>query len=200
MKHHKRSGRWLGLVLGAVAVATLFLTPTNAQARPRPAGRTSSFEANKTFGIGGMLGAPTGFSGKYFFGSSTALDFGVGTIYGYRERRGIHLHGDVLWHPVSLVSASAFELPLYLGVGARLFEGRRCYRYNRGRCDYYYDGYTALGVRGPVGISFDFNNIPIDVFVEVALVLDVLVDYDDRYDDAFYLDLNGAAGIRYYFN
>jgi hypothetical protein len=191
----------LVFTLGVVA-AEAAVEPSLADARPRPAARsrTSSFEANKTFGLGIMLGAPTGLSGKYFLSSDTALDFGIGTIYGYRHRRGIHLHVDYLWHPLSLASVDAFELPLYFGIGGRLLHGDRCYRYERGFCDYYYRDYTALGVRGPIGIAFDFNNVPIDIFAELALVLDFLVDRDDRYDNAIYLDLNGAVGFRYYFN
>jgi hypothetical protein len=191
------------LALGVVAGDGL-TSASDAEARPRPAGRSraSRFEANKTFGLGIMLGAPTGLSGKYFLGPDTALDFGVGTIYNYRDRRGVHLHLDFLWHPATLAKARPFELPLYFGIGGRLLNGRRCYHWDRhGYCDYYYDDYTALGVRAPVGIAFDFNNVPIDIFFELALVLDVLVDYDDRYDEHFlYGDLNGAIGFRYYFN
>ena len=80
------------------AVGMLLQSPS-AEARPRPAGKSkmSSFEANKTFGLGVMLGAPTGLSGKYFLSADTALDFGLGTIYGYRDRRGFHIHGDFLY-------------------------------------------------------------------------------------------------------
>lgn len=191
----------IGVVaLGVVAADAVIASP-EAEARPRPAGksRKSNFKANKTFGLGIMLGAPTGFSGKYFLSSDTALDFGIGTIYGYRDRRGFHAHIDHLWHPVSLVSAKAFELPLYFGIGGRLLHGNRCYRYDKGFCDYYYRDYTAIGVRGPIGLSFDFNNVPIDIFFELALVLDFLADHDDRYDDPIYFDVNGAVGVRYYF-
>jgi hypothetical protein len=189
------------LTVGVVGVDAAYDTET-ADARRRPAQkkRTSNFQANKTFGLGIMLGAPTGLSGKYYLSSDTALDFGVGTIYGYRHRRGLHIHVDHLWHPVSLVSADAFELPLYLGIGGRFLHGNRCYRYDRGYCEYYYRDYTAVGVRGPIGLAFDFNDAPIDIFFELAFVLDFVADRDSRYDDAIYFDVNGAVGFRYYFN
>jgi hypothetical protein len=188
----------LGLTF-ALGEASLMLD--SADARPRPTRRKSNFEANKTFGIGLMIGAPTGLSGKYFVGRSNAIDFGIGSIYQYRDRRGLHIHADYLWHPVSLASAPAFELPLYLGVGGRMFNGDRCYIRDRGNCDYYYNDYTAIGVRAPVGIAFDFNKVPLDIFLELAFVFDFVVDRDDRYDDdAIYVDLNGAFGVRYYFN
>ena len=101
------------LVIAAMAAALTFGTSAyeadDAEARPRPAGkkRRSNFEANKTFGLGIMLGSPTGLSGKYFTGPSTAIDFGIGGIGCCRGRSGIHIHADYLWHPLSIVSDPA---------------------------------------------------------------------------------------------
>jgi len=183
------------LRLASILVLTvaMLVGAGTADARPRPAGqRQSNFQANKTFGLGIMLGAPTGLSGKYFLGPDTALDFGIGVIGGYGRRDGLHLHMDFLWHPISLVSTEPFELPLYFGIGGRIWDYDYHYR------DIDYNEGTAVGVRVPLGIAFDFNNVPIDIFAEIALVLDFLVD--DYYGDDFDVDLNGAIGIRYYFN
>ncbi|MEZ4368439.1 MAG: hypothetical protein R2939_19495 [Kofleriaceae bacterium] len=163
-------------ILGASAVAS---------ARPAPR-RGEKFEANKTFGLGLMLGAPTGLSGKYFLDGDRALDFGVGAIRYYRKRDGLHLHLDYLFHPVTLVKTEPFWLPLYLGVGGRVFDFD----------DDVDDDGLALGVRAPIGIAFDFNNVPLDAFFELAVVVDFFVDYRDRVN----ADLNGAIGLRYYFN
>lgn len=181
MQHHRSTtlATRAALVLAATAALALAATP-EADARPRP--RSRKFEANKTFGLGIMLGAPSGLSGKYFYGRSTAFDFGVGAVRYWRNRDGLHLHFDHLWHPVSLAHDRAFELPLYVGIGARIFD--------------FDGGGSAIGLRAPIGIAFDFNNVPLDIFVELALVIDTFVDYDgDRYDG----DVNGAVGLRYYF-
>jgi hypothetical protein len=170
----------MALVLGAVTAGT-------AEARSRPAGRGKRFSANKTFGVGLMLGAPSGFSAKYFLSRNQALDFGVGAIGYYRHRDGLHLHMDYLFHPVSLVSARPFELPLYFGIGGRVFD------FDDDDLD---DHGLAIGVRAPIGISFDFNNVPLDIFFEIALVLDFVRNYRDE----VLTDVNGAIGIRYYFN
>jgi hypothetical protein len=162
-------------------------TATTAEARPRPS-HASRFQANKTFGLGVMLGAPTGLSGKYFLSGSTALDFGVGTIdHYYANRSGLHLHADYLIHPVSLASTAPFELPLYLGLGVRLWDFNDT-RYN--------DRAWAFGLRAPLGVAFDFNNVPLDLFFEVALV----VDFYTYYRNDIGTDVNGAIGLRYYFN
>jgi hypothetical protein len=190
------------LVLASLVIGIVALTAESADARPRPAGRSSrsNFEANKTFGLGIMLGAPTGLSGKYFTGPSNAIDFGIGYLGGYRDDDGFHVHADYLWHPVSLVSDEAFELPLYVGIGGRFWNWSHCHA----GCDIRHGG-GAIGVRGPLGIAFDFNNVPIDIFVELALVLDFFFTDDDDFDDnddydGIDIDLNGAIGFRYYFN
>jgi hypothetical protein len=166
------------LALAIVAALTAG-TAEDASARPRP--RARKFEANKTFGLGLMLGAPSGLSGKYFYGPSTAFDFGVGAIRYYRNRDGVHLHVDHLWHPVSLAHNRSFELPLYVGLGARVFD---------------FDGAgSSIGLRAPLGIAFDFNDAPVDLFFEFALVLDTYLDGDDGLD----ADVNFAVGARFWF-
>jgi hypothetical protein len=177
--------------VAAVAAVALTAAPEPADARPRPVRRQSNFEANKIFGLGLMVGAPTGLSGKYFLSESTALDFGVGGIGYYRGRDGIHLHADHLWHPFSLVSDPAFELPFYVGVGGRVFKFDEDAGNNLDR-----DG-TVIGVRVPLGIAMDFNRVPLDIFLELTMVFDLFVDYWD--DDDFGVDFNPALGLRYWF-
>lgn len=169
-------------VARALAIAAVVLAITAA---PALAGR-HRYSSGKKFGLGLMLGAPTGLSGKYFVGPDTAIDFGVGVIHYYRHRHSnLHIHADFLWHPVNLVHTEPFDLPLYLGIGARVWD---------------FDDDTdhsafGLGVRAPIGIAFDFNNVPLDVFIEIALVVDLFFDYGDDYAG----DINGAIGVRYWF-
>jgi len=134
-----------------------------------------------------MLGAPAGLTGKYYLSANTALDFGVGEYYRYRYHDAFHVFIDFLWHPVVLASTRPFELPLYIGVGARLLQHRR-----------YKDEYGSdahLGVRVPFGLLMDFNRVPFDIFVEFAFSFDFIVDHN-RHD---YEDFSGAIGARYYF-
>ena len=164
-----------------------------AQARPRPAGHIAGrrFEANKTFGLGLELGAPTGLTGKFFLSPDRALDFGIGDIYNYFDRSGLHLYGDYLWHPVSLVSTEDFELPLYVGVGGRFWS------FDNRRADNTVNSASAFGFRVPVGVSFDLNNLPLDFFVQVVPVLDFYSNYTPH---TIYLDVDASIGARYWFN
>ena len=188
------------IALSIATIALLSFAASHADARPRPNGHIGgkSFEANKTFGLGLELGEPTGINGKYFLSSNHALDFGLGSIYNYYYAGdGIHLYADYLWHPISLVSADAFELPFYVGVGGRFWN----FDYNCDRagnnCDY--NG-SALGVRVPVGISFDFNNVPLDIYIQLVPTIDFFTgDYATRYHRA-YFGVDGNIGIRFWFN
>ena len=176
------------LFVTLVAIACVS-NATDADARPRPTGHAKRFEANKTFGLGLELGAPFGLNGKYFYSSDKAFDFGVGDIdYYYGNRYGLHIYGDHLWHPASLASTEPFELPFYIGVGLRLWDFNE--NGPNGQSAF------ALGVRVPIGIAFDFNDVPLDVFVELTPVLDFAFNYREN---AFF-GIDGSVGIRYWFN
>src|SRR2546422_939205 len=57
------------------------------------------------------------------------------------------------------------------------------------------DTFFAFGVRGVGGLLFDFKNVPLDAFVEVAGVL----EYGCADGEGAGFALNAGAGIRYYF-
>jgi hypothetical protein len=152
------------------------------------------FEANKTFGLGVELGEPIGLNGKYFFTGKAALDFGVGFIDDYYFGPGFHLYGDFLYHPVSIVSNHAFKLPFYFGVGLRFWDFGYCVG---NVCSY---GGQALGLRAPVGISFDFKRAPLDVFIQLVPVIDfVFGNYYNYYGNRAHFGVDGSVGLRYWF-
>lgn len=163
-----RLDRILALTL-IFALPTLLAAPRRASAEGGP------------FGLGLILGSPTGLSAKLYLNRRNAIDFALG--FAFLNRRGIALHADYLWHPVMLASDEAFFLPLYFGIGARILDHDR----NED------DGDFHLGARAPVGILFDFKTVPLDVFLEVALVIDIIQDHGDV------VDLNAGVGARYYF-
>src|SRR5215216_27630 len=101
----------------------LFVALTAVPAKAEP------FNSESRFGLGLELGAPTGLSAKYFFGGSMAVQCGLGVMrdnWYYRYSNGLHLHAELVWHPVVLTSNSTFSLPLHVGVGGRVLdlEGR----------------------------------------------------------------------------
>lgn len=173
----------VALLLAVVAFAAL-APDAAAQAR-------RGYRSNKSFGLGVMLGAPSGLTGKVWTGGQVAIDFGIGSYFDRYYEDDLHAHVDVLWHPAVLARTGAFDLPFYVGVGGRVLE----HGYYDDRDDYYY-GHTHVGLRVPFGVSMDFRRAPIDVFAEIVPVLDLT---DDRYYERNRFDLSGAMGIRYYF-
>ena len=139
-----------------------------------------------TFGIGIILGEPTGICAKLYLSDDQAIQAAVGAaFYG----GGLQVHGDYVFHPWVIQDRDSFVLPLYIGPGVRFID------YNEGRGA---DQHFALGLRGVVGILFDFKEVPLDVFVEVAGVLEWdfgSSSVGSHVGGAF----NAGAGIRYYF-
>jgi hypothetical protein len=171
----------------SLGVALLLALTATADARPRVA-RSKHFESNKTFGLGLELGAPFGLTGKYFLseGGDRAIDFGVGDLDdGYiGDRVGLQIYADYLFHPFVIATADSFELPFFIGIGGRYWN-----------FDYGPDSGYAFGIRVPFGMAFDFNNVPIDIFLALVPVL----DFVHGYTHDVYGDFDVAVGIRYWF-
>ena len=125
------------------------------------------------FGVGAILGEPLGASFKSWLGENTAIDGGV--AYSNWDGDGLQLHADYLWHRFEVFNAGSGRLPLYYGLG--------------GRVKFADD--THVGIRGPVGVSYMLDNAPVDVFAEVAPILDFTPNWR--------VGWNAAIGARYWF-
>jgi len=125
------------------------------------------------WGVGAMLGEPLGGSFKAWLSDSTAIDGGVG--YANYDDGGLQLHTDYLFHNFDLFSAGSGRLPLYYGIGARIK----------------FADDTHVGLRGPVGVSYMLDNAPVDIFAEVAPILDFTPNWR--------VEWNAAIGARYWF-
>ena len=135
-----------------------------------------------TLGVGIILGEPTGITAKLYLKDDQAIQAAVGSAF---IGGGLQIHGDYVFHPYILQTRPSFVLPVYVGPGLRLID------YTNGR-----DGSSfALGVRAVGGLLFDFKEVPLDAFVEVAGVL----EYEFKSGAGFGLRLNAGAGVRYYF-
>jgi hypothetical protein len=175
------------LIMAALLICA---TSSDAEAKRRRrrhhATHVEVVESNpSSFGLGIILGGPTGLTGKLYLSDFFAIDFALGYYTGI-EDQAIGAHLDLLFHPVNLANADGFTLPLYLGVGLRVADDY-C---NGRRCD---SNGIDLGLRVPVGIAFEFTGAPIDIFIELALIIDIVNN------DGGQLHLDLAAGFRYWF-
>jgi len=127
----------------------------------------------KKFGVGIILGEPTGLIMKYWTSSTTAFD--IAGSWSFSGEDSFHIHADYLFHSFNLFKVEKGRLPLYYGIGARLSLKDE----------------TWFGIRIPVGLSYMFDKTPFDIFAEIGPVMDVVPDTK--------LHVTGFIGFRYYF-
>lgn len=142
------------------------------------------------FGLGIVLGEPTGLSMKTWVSGDRALAFGL-AWGGWGHGGYIHVHGDYLFHNFSLIKVSKGRMALHYGPGLRVRSWGGDRYWNNGR---YYDsngGHLRVGIRFPVGLTYMFDGAPVDIFLEAAPALDIVPGTS--------FDMNGGLGFRYYF-
>ncbi|HRC54856.1 MAG TPA: hypothetical protein PKU97_02985 [Kofleriaceae bacterium] len=144
---------------------------------------SSSSVEKGTIGLGLYIGEPTGVAAKLYLEDDRALQGAFGFAF---AGDGFQVHADYVFHPYILQDKDAFTMPVYVGPGLRFIQ------YRAGRDG---DQYVAVGVRGVAGMLFDFKELPLDVFVEVAGV----VEYGFADSAGFGVTINAGAGARYYF-
>jgi hypothetical protein len=158
----------------AVIALCLFLSVRGAIAQDRG------------FGIGIILGEPTGISAKLWTSPVNAFDFGLGWSIGgdrigkykgnYDGGSRVHFHMDYLWHSFEATHLSQ-QFPLYYGFGGRFNSGA---------------GYDAsVAVRGVFGVAWLPHNTPIDVFLELVPSLQLTSTTG--------FGLDAGIGARYFF-
>jgi hypothetical protein len=180
----------LGSAAAAAAVVFVLvavLAPGRAEARRRYGGSFGGEPGASTFGIGLILGSPTGLSMELRLSNQTALDFALG-LDDFREDDGGYFHFDYLVYLADLARGGSVSLPVYLGVGLAFWD-----EYDR----FDNDDELNLGLRVPFGIAIAFRTAPIQFFGELAIRV-LLVDDDDGRDDDD-VDLTGGLGFRVYF-
>ncbi len=133
-----------------------------------------SAQENK-FGLGVMVGAPTGISAKYWVSEDNAFDFGL--AYSFVEStNALSLHADYLYHE-SRWFPRFDRMDFYYGYGVRIRSSSE---------------QTSLGVRGVAGLALMLKEAPVDIFLEIAPVFKLV--------PSTALNLDIALGARYYFN
>lgn len=141
---------------------------------------------NRKFGLGVIIGEPTGISAKLWTSNTNALAFGVGwSVEGYRINgfdsdydnvTRTHIHVDYLWHSFYAISPNG-QFPLYYGIGGRINTGPQ------------YSG--TFAVRGIIGIEWLPRNTPLDIFIEVVPSLQLVSSTG--------IGIDAGIGARFFF-
>ncbi len=136
-------------------------------------------QASGPFGLGVILGEPSGLSGKLFLDDRHALDMALDFSL---VDDAFYVHGDYVLHVPELFG----KLPggrwlAYVGVGGKV-------RLRERRHD---SDELGLSVRVPFGVAWMPDEAPIDVFMEVVPGVRVLPDTDP--------DVDAGLGVRWFF-
>ncbi|MFC1799735.1 hypothetical protein ACFL2Z_02350 [Candidatus Eisenbacteria bacterium] len=126
------------------------------------------------FGLGIILGEPTGISFKQWLTERNAIDAAAAWSFG--NVSAFHVHMDYLYHGPLGADVDPGGMLYYVGIGARLKAT---------------EGDSRIGVRLPLGLDYVFDDTPIDIFFEIAPILDLAPSTDFR--------MNGSLGLRYFF-
>jgi hypothetical protein len=165
----------------AVILALVLASGAGAHSAPYPGSMTNSVPSTSainetgTFGLGVMLGEPMGVTAKFWANDFVALDAGLG--WSFPDPDGVQIHTDALFHKFDPFNSNTPDLALYAGVGLRL--------------KFPDHGDTRVGIRVPFGASFMIPEHNLELYAEVAPILDLT--------PSVRVACNGGVGIRYYF-
>ena len=132
----------------------------------------SATYAQNNFGIGIILGEPTGVSAKLWTSSTNAFDFAA--AWSFKGDGHLLLQADYVWHS-PLTRTSSGKLDLYYGIGGRII----------------FRDDPLVGARIPVGLDYKFTSAPIDIFAELVPILDFVPSTN--------FNLGGGIGVRFWF-
>lgn len=124
-------------------------------------------------GVGLMIGHPTGVTAKKILANGQALDAGAAWSVGGNTH--FQIHSDWLFNKQdALYWNDQDPMDIYAGVGARMK----------------FANDIELGVRVPVGLAYYMHDRRLELFSELAPIVDLLPETD--------LELHLLLGIRYY--
>jgi hypothetical protein len=123
----------------------------------------------KTVGIGIAIGEPTGPVFKCWLNRKNAVDAGIGF------QKNLVIYGSYLWHSWKIFPRIEKGLLAgYIGLGGRFGEK------------------DTFGIRSVFGLDYLFENNPIELYLEIAPIFQLMPDTDIKFDL--------LLGIRFYVN
>lgn len=132
------------------------------------------FANGQRIGVGMIIGEPTGISAKIWMENNVSFDAAAAWSVGDYDFFNFHI--DYLFHKYDIINYEEGTFPIYFGVGGKVILKDE----------------SEVGIRFPLGIEYIFDDLPLDIFIELAPILNVLPGTSFRFD--------GAIGIRYFFN
>lgn len=157
------------LKIGVLLLTSLFvlgaLNVSSAQ--------TANQDARGVFGLGAMLGEPTGGTIKYWINPGNAFDVSGGfSLQSDDDHFSMHL--GYLRHQYNDIEVVRGLLPYYFGLGGHARMG----------------AHPRAGVRFAAGMTYLFENDPLEIYAEVTPIFELT--------PGTVVHMNYGVGIRYY--
>ncbi len=125
------------------------------------------------FGIGIIIGEPSGITLKYWLDKNSGIDLAL--AWSFEKEASLRIHGDYLWHFKDVLNVPHGEFMPYIGGGLLINISDK----------------AKIGIRVPFGIEYFLSSIPIEIFLELVPVLNIV--------PATTMGANVGLGIRFYF-
>jgi hypothetical protein len=131
-----------------------------------------------SFGLGAVVGDPTGVSLKIWLDQTHAIDGAF--AWSLSGPTALHVQSNYLAHEMSFFKIGKAPFNLYYGAGGRLTSYSDKKKSGLG-----------LGARAPLGASYQFYRPSVEIFAELAAVLELVPSTD--------VFVNVGVGGRFYF-
>jgi hypothetical protein len=133
--------------------------------------------ADGPMGIGVFLGQPTGITFEMDLSPASWLDFKAAwDLSGGNSGFSILLQGNYEYAFPGMITMGEESFTPFVGAGAMVKV---------------YDGGVGLGARVPAGVSYRFRTVPLELFIELGLDVDLVPATD--------IGFSGGLGARYRF-
>ncbi len=153
-------------ILTVLTIAFLLAAPT-------------SHAAAKRFGLGVVIGDPTGLSGEYRLSKSRSIDGALAwNSWGHES---LVIQSTYLIYKRGALNLDATPIDFYFGLGFVLISREHWHDHDEIR----------FGPRVPAGLSHTFVSSPIQIFGELSLALHLI--------ESTAVDIGFGLGIRYFF-
>lgn len=143
-----------------LVICSLFLAP--------------QFAYSKTWGLGAVIGAPTGLSANYFLKENRTIHTTL--AYDFSGDDDLQLASHYTWR-LNNLNFEKVTFGWFYGLGARLaFKDHDHHDHNHDHDDN--DGEIALGPSGTIGLFHEFAEVPLEVFLKANVTVNIIEDTD----------------------
>ncbi len=166
-------------MLAALILSGISLAQTPVEGGPAGTHPVTDEREGGPFGLGVAIGAPSGLTGRLWFGDWSAAQFSVGGDLGAFNAAALTADYVVVFRPFE-VTDNAYAIPLHIGGGINLDLVSQSGV-----------GTVLLGPRAVFGASLMVPELPIDFYAELAPTI--------YFVEQIGWSIDGQIGVRQYF-